>query len=325
MAVLVEALHVGIPPDVLAADGRDTLGLEADLLDRVLGHEVAACGLALDGEGREVVVELRLLELRFRAEVDADGLGLAVVVRGEPDNGGAVLALGYVVFLVPCDGDDGETLGVIDRGLAVTVDDVVDGPLVAPVVEADVEEALAEEGLVGHLGDPVAAVLTYYYYFREVGAVADVLALVVLLEADADEALLEVRRELGVVVDNAGRGDGLEGGDFGAAGEVLAVFLLEGGEPGDGVIGEVLDVVPDLAHLVFNGVDLLVESLGVELGDLPDRLFDELQDIFHGDLPVEEILEFLHPCEDVLDLLLPGLLVLLEDFVDPVLEEYALE
>ena len=86
-----------------------------------------------------------------------------------------------------------------------------------------------------------------------------------------------------------------------------------------------LDVVAHDGHLFLQGEDLLVDGLGVELGDLADRLLHELEDVVQGDLPAEEILVVLHLREDVLDLRLPVLLVLLEDLVDAVLEENALQ
>ena len=324
-AVLVEALDVRVVPDILAADGGDALGLHDDLLDGILRHEVAAGRLALDGEGREIVLELRLLELRLRAEVDADGLGLAVVVDGEPEDGGAGRTGRDVVLLVAGHGGDGEALGVVDRALAVAVDDVVDGPLVAAVEHAHIQEVRAEEGLVADLGDAVLAVLADDDNLGEVGAFADEHAAVGCLQADADKALLHVGVELGVVVDHLRRGDGLKGGDFGLAREVLAVFLLQGLEPLDGVVGDVVQLVLDGLHLGLDGVNLLVEGLGVELGDLADRLLHEAVDVVHRDRAVQQVLVLLHLREDVVELLLPGALVLLEDLVDAVLEEDALE
>ena len=106
---------------------------------------------------------------------------------------------------------------------------------------------------------------------------------------------------------------------------VLAVFLLEGTEPVDGVLRQVLELVPHVLHLVLQGVDLLVQGLGVELGNLADRLLHELQDVVHHDLAVEEVLVLLHLGEDVVELLLPVALVLLQHLVDAVLEEDALQ
>ena len=325
VAVLVELLDVGVVPDVLTGDGADALALEGDGADGVLGHEVAARRLALDAQLGEIVLEAGLLELRLGPQGHAYGLGLAVVVGREPDDLRAGLAGGDVVFLVARDGGDGEALGEVDRTLAHAVDDVVDGAGVAAVEQAHVQQVLAEEGLVLHLGDAVLAVLADDDDLGEVGAVADVLAAVVALEADAHEAFGEVGLELGVVVDDLGGGDGLEARELGAARVVLAVFLLEGLEPVDGVAVDVLDVVAHGLHLVFQGQDLLVDGLGVELGDLADRLLHELEDVVEDDLAAEEVLVHLHLGEDVLDLGVPVLLVLLEDLVDAVLEEDALQ
>ncbi len=213
----------------------------------------------------------------------------------------------------------------MDRTLALAVDDVVDGPGVVPVEHAGVQEVLPEEGLVRHLGHPVLAVAADDDDFRQVGTLGDELSAVGILEADAHEALGEVRVQLRVVVHDLGRGDGLEGGDLRQARVVLSVFLLQGFEPVDGVFGQVREIVPHVLHLVLQGVDLLVQGLGVELGNLAHRLLHEFQDVVHHDFAVEKVLVLLHLGEDVLQLLVPVALVLLQHLVDAVLEEDALQ
>ncbi len=242
MGVIVEFLDVRIEPDILSFYGADALASQGDLLYDVLADQVASGRFALDGKGGEVVLETGLLELRTRAQLHADGLGLPVVVGGEPDYLGARLAGGDVVLLVARHGCDGEALGVVDRCLALAVDDIVDGTVVTAVEDVDIQEVLAEEGLVLHLGDAVFSVLADDDHLGEVGTVADVFAPVVFLETDAHEAFREVGLETCVVVDHLGGGDGLESGEFGAAREVLAVFFLESCEPVDGVAVDVVDV-----------------------------------------------------------------------------------
>ncbi len=56
-SVLVEFLDVRIVPDIFSADGRDAFRLQHNFLDDVLAHQVAARGLALDGQFGEVVLE----------------------------------------------------------------------------------------------------------------------------------------------------------------------------------------------------------------------------------------------------------------------------
>ena len=224
--LVVEFLDVGVEPDVLPADGGDALRLQLDLRYRVLGNQVAAGSLSLDRQGGEVVFELRFLEFRPRAQVDPDGLRLSVVVDGEPEDLRPGLAGGDVVVLVTRDGGDVEPLRIGVRPLPVAVDDVIDGAGVAAPEDAHVQEVLPEEHLVGDLRDAVLAVLGDDDDFRQVGAVADIDSLVVLLHADPDEAFFVVGVKLGVVADDLGHGDALEGGDLGMARERLAVLRL---------------------------------------------------------------------------------------------------
>ena len=96
-------------------------------------------------------------------------------------------------------------------------------------------------------------------------------------------------------------------------------------EPGYGVAGDVVYVLLHLRHLPLDLEDLLVIGLGVELGNLANRFFDQLEDVVHHYFLAEKVLVELHLVEDVLELLLPGLLVLFQYLVDTVLEEDLLE
>lgn len=84
------------------------------------------------------------------------------MIYREPFDFRAGSALGDIVFLIPGDAGDGEPLGVIYAGcsgLAVAVDDVVDGPVVTSVEDSDIEKILFEEVFLRNLLYPVFAVL----------------------------------------------------------------------------------------------------------------------------------------------------------------------
>ena len=247
------------------------------------------------------------------------------MVGREPEDLGPGLALGDVVFLVAGDGSDVETLGVGDGRVAVAVNDVVGRPLVSAVEDADIDQVGPEEGLVADLGDLVEALLVDGDDLGHVGALADQGDAVFALEIHADEAGGEVGIELGVVVDHLGDGDRLEGSDFRLAREVLAVFLLDALEPVDGVFRKVIQLVLDVPHLTLDREDLLVDGFGVELGNLADRFFNQLEDVLAHDFAAEEVLVLLHPGENLVDLGVPVALVLFQHLVDPVLEEDALQ
>ena len=84
-AVFVEALDIGIVPDVLALKGGDALGLEGDARYGVLGYKVSAGSAALDGKVGEIPFQLALLEALLGTEAYAYGLRLAVMVHREPE------------------------------------------------------------------------------------------------------------------------------------------------------------------------------------------------------------------------------------------------
>ena len=82
-----------------------------------------------------------------------------------------------------------------------------------------------------------------------------------------------------------------------------------------------LDIVLYDIQLFLDVKYLLVNDFRVELGNLPDRFLHKFQDVVHGYLADELTLELAHSLEYVLDLRFPGLLVLFQDLVHPVLEE----
>ena len=82
-----------------------------------------------------------------------------------------------------------------------------------------------------------------------------------------------------------------------------------------------IEVILNLLHLRFDALELLVNSLCVELRNLTYRLLYQSVDIFHQDRSLEELLVCEHLLKYLLKLILPCLCVALEDLVDLVLEE----
>ena len=82
-----------------------------------------------------------------------------------------------------------------------------------------------------------------------------------------------------------------------------------------------LQLVAEVCNLLFYAADLLFYGLNIELGNLADRFFYQFEDIVHDDLPANHVLVLLHGIEHLLKLNLPGLLILLQDLVNAVLEE----
>ena len=81
------------------------------------------------------------------------------------------------------------------------------------------------------------------------------------------------------------------------------------------------DLVIDSLELFLDFKYLLVNDFRVEFGYFADRLLHEFENVVLRDFPEQLVLVFLHLGEDVSHLGLPALLVLFQEFVNPVLEE----
>ena len=223
--------------------------------------------------------------------------------------------MGYVVLFVSRYAGDGESLGVVHSVLAgrfsVAVDDVVYSSAVASVVDADVEQVLAEIVFFGDFLYPVSSVLADDDDFRHVRAVADEVALV-FLEAHSYEAFLHIGVELGVVAYDLGSCNGLETSNFGTSREILAILGLDIAEEIDSVLRKVCKMFLYDVQFLLDFENLFVNDLRVEFGDLAYRLLHEFEDVLHLDFADKLTLELLHPRQNGIDLILPRFLVLLE-------------
>ena len=85
----------------------------------------------------------------------------------------------------------------------------------------------------------------------------------------------------------------------------LSVFFLYVAEMPYRKFREMLQVVADFFDFVFYPFELVFHGFGVELGYLPDRLLDELEDVVHHDFLFQESLIFLHFGEDFVQLGFP--------------------
>ena len=180
-------------------------------------------------------------------------------------------ALGDVVLLVARDGLDGAALHHDRTVLAVAVQHVVDRALVVALEDADIIDALLEEGLVADLGDDVAAVLGEDDHVVDVRAVADQLGVLHRL-ADAEEAFGAVHVELGVGHGDLRGFDIVEFAQFGPALPALAVLVADTLVIGHGIFGK-------MVQIVLRGLDVLLDLADFVVGlvAVVTRNTDELQ------------------------------------------------
>ena len=251
----------------------------------------------------------------------AHSLGLSVVVNCEPQDTGTIGTCCDVVIFVARYRGDSEAFSVIGGAFAVPVNHVVNCALVAPHKHAGINEILPEEGFVGNFCYAEFTIAADNDNLAKIRAVANIFALV-FLEADTYETLRQIGVQLGVDGNHLCGGDVFHGGNLREAGPVGTVFLLQALEPVYGEPCHIGKILSDFLHLVFQGVDLLVQGFGVELGNLAHRFFHQLEDIGHHYLPMEEILVHLHLGQYVVQLLFPAHLVLFQYLIDTVFEEY---
>ena len=170
--------------------------------------------------------------------------------------------------------------------LAVTINTVVDGALVVLLEYLDMKDVLAHEYLVCHLGDLELSILIEDDDVVEVGAVAYEL---VLLQACSHETFLSVDVELLVGFHHLGYLDGVEVANLGLARMQLAIFALEILKPVDGDIGHVGEVVLYLGKLCLDLHQQLVCLILIIFKDALHLDFEQLEDVFTGDLTMEGI------------------------------------
>lgn len=252
---------------------------------------------ALDGQRREVEVDNHLLQPRARLEVDLQHLGLAVGVDRHVEDFAPRRPLRDVVLLVARDALDGAALHHDGAVLAVAVEDVVDGPLVVALEDADVVDALVEEGLVGDLRDDVAAVPREDNHVVDVRAVADELGILHRL-ADAEESLSAVDVELGVGHRHARRLNRVELAQLGAALLPLAVLLTDVLVVGHGILRQVGQVVARLVDVGLNLADFVVGLLGIVARDADELQLRQALHVLERHLAAQLLLEGLQPLVD---------------------------
>ena len=245
-------------------------------MDWVARQDVADGLTSLDAYLAEVFFEDDFADARVGFQRHLDDFGFTVGVGAEVGDLGFGCALRHVVLAVADDGRHGKALDVGRPVLAVAVAHVVDGALVVLLENVGVEDVLAHELLVGHGRDEVAAVAEEEDDVVQVRAVGQEF---VLLQAGADEAFLAVDVELLVGLDDLGGVDGVEVAQLRAAGEVLAVLLLEHTEPVDGIFHEVGQVAFGLLDVGLHAGYLLFGLVGVELQDAGHLDFHQAEDV----------------------------------------------
>ena len=325
----IQSFDAVVEPYLAGTESRDPLPFHVDAAHGIAGEDVAHRVATLDGETGEVEVEAGLLELGFRDMMYGDCLGLAIGIGSEIENLGALGAFGQRILLVACDAQHREALDIDIAESAVTVYHIIYRAFVALAEETDELNLLAvgatDKALLLHLGDHHGAILAEDDDVVHLRAVESILRPLILLERIAGKTCLAVDIEF-LVGDSHGDGlDILEVADLGPAFATGAIFLKQMTEIGDGVFGEMFQVVLSLLDIHLDGGDVLVGLLDVELGDFAYWLLAEFQHIVAGDFLLEEFAVGVEGTLDGGDLILPGVLVFLQLLVDTLLEENLFE
>ena len=167
-------------------------------------------------------------------------------------------------------------------------------------------DILAEESLVAYLCHHVFPVLVEYDDFGEVGAVADVFRIVLLLEIYPDEPVFHVGVQLGIVVHDACRGNGFEADNLGLAWISFPVFLLEAAEICNGILRKMFKMIGYFIYLGLEALQPVFKCLDIKPRYLAHRLFHKPADVIHHYFFPDQVLIFPHLGKHGVKLGLPG-------------------
>ena len=171
--------------------------------------------------------------------------------------------------------------------LAVAVNTVVDGALVVLLEYLNMEDILANEYLVGYLGDFKLTILIEDDDVIEVGAVAYEF---IFLQPCTNESFLTVDVEFLVSLYHLSHLNGIEVSDFCFARMVLSILALEIFKPVDGNIGHVSQVILNLSKFSLNLHQQFVCLILIIFKDSLHLDFQEFENVLAGNFPMEGIL-----------------------------------
>ena len=191
----------------------------------------------------------------FRAQVDFHRFGLAVGVGSEIEHFRARLFLRHIIFAVARNSLNSKAFHIHSAFFSVAVDGVVDGALVVFAEHGHVNNVLAHEFLVLHLGNQIFTIGAEYNYIVDVRAVAYIF---VFLQACANKAFLAVAVEFLVRFGHLRHLNVVETADFSLAVAVFAIFLLNLTEVIDCEVDNMLQIVLHLGN-----VGLQIAQVGI--------------------------------------------------------------
>ena len=254
--------------------------------------------------------------------MNADHLGFPVGIRREIKHLRTWRALGEVVLLVPSNSPHGKTLHIGDAVLAVAIDHIVNGTLVVALEHARIDDILAHKDLLAHLDHLEHTIAAEHDNIVYIRTLADIF---VFLQSCPHKAFGTVHVQLLVGGRHHIGLDVLEIADFSPPFPPCPVFLLDILEIGNRIIHQMFQIAANRFHFLLHRLYLLVGFLDIELGNLADRLFDQLQHILLAHFPPKTFLERLESLFHRLDLLFPTPGILFHQTVNPFLEKNLLQ
>ena len=322
LLVVIDTLHVGIPPYGSSSERRTSLRNKLNLLHIGFGKQVALHPTSLDGCLGKVTFEVDNLRIaKFRLDEHLDDFGLTILVGAEIGDARTLLALRDVIDLIAHHRSDGKALDHMRATLAVAIDDIIDGAIVVLAIDVEIKHVLADIDLLIDLHHLVLTGLIDDKDFVNLRAVADKFRFG-LLETCADESLGLVEPKFHIRLDDLGGIDRIEVAYLGVTRIVGAILLLEVLEPLDGIGGQVLEVSFHLLNLLLGQQDVFLGLLAVELVDTSHLDILQSQQVVAGNFAHKVLLERFEPhidvCEGSIEVL--GLLVFLA-LVDAFLDE----
>ena len=127
MLIVVDALDVGIPPNLQTTQRTATMCFQLDAENLVLGQLIASCCPTLDFYLAEILLEDQLLQLLLRLQSHFDNLSLTIAIGREPRHLRLRCTHREVILAVTGHTRHVESLDVGHTRLAVLVGGVIDG------------------------------------------------------------------------------------------------------------------------------------------------------------------------------------------------------
>ena len=226
-------------------------------MNTVAREQITLTLATLDSQSREIEIDDRTFQSRTWFEVDLQHLSLAIGVDRHIDHLALGRTLRDVVNLIARNALDRATLHHNRTGLTVAIQDVVDRALVVALEDTYIIYILIEECLILHLCHFVATIFGHHEYLVQIRAVAHKL-IFAHRRSDTEETFGAIDIELSICYNHLRSLNRVELAQLATAVATLAILLLNAVVVGYGILGQMFQIVLNLANILLDTANQLV-------------------------------------------------------------------